>query len=198
MGVVVGLVSFPHVDDADCDCADQLLMCHNYHHAFTATTFTSSAPESSLETIKIGTFDLLDLLTKEEPDAEFTFCMGADTFMDLTNWKWKRSKDVLRLLEGRIVVFQRQAGGAGSGGHDNDDAKDVNDEFAERVSSMNEKHEAQVQIVRLEISGACDSVSSTKIRSIHSREDLKGLVVPQIEEFIVQNQLYGFSKGDSV
>ena len=157
-----------------------------------------SAPESSLETLRVGTFDLLDRLTKEEPDAEFTFCMGADTFIDLTKGKWKRSEDVLQLLKGRIVVFQRQAGVSDSrGDHDNVDDDDDDEELRERVLSINETHGAQVQIVRLEINNAHGTVSSTKIRSIRTREELKGLVVPQIEEFIVKKQLYGFAGGDS-
>lgn len=142
----------------------------------------------------MGTFDLLDLLTTEEQDTEFTFCMGADTFIDLTNWKWKRSKDVMRLLEGRIIVFQRHIGG------DCNNNDDISSMLEKRVSTMNSgintegTGDGQVQIVRLD-GEARDNVSSTQIRSITLREELKGLVTPQIEEYIVANKLYGFAVG---
>ena len=35
--------------------------------------------------------------------------MGADTFMDLTSYKWKRSKDVVSMIEGRFVVKLRES-----------------------------------------------------------------------------------------
>jgi nicotinic acid mononucleotide adenylyltransferase len=141
----------------------------------------------------VGTFDLLDLLTTEEQDTEFTFCMGADTFTDLTDWKWKRSKDVMRLLEGRIIVFQRQIGG------DCNNSDDISSMLEKRVCAMNSGStwgtaEGHVQIVRLN-GEARDNVSSTQIRSITLREELKGLVTPQVEEYIVANKLYGFAVG---
>lgn len=166
-------------------------------------------------TLHVGTFDLLNLLTTEEPDAEFTFCMGADTFMDLTDWKWKRSKDVMRLLEGRIVVFSRRRGRQEQAieCHGNGvDEQDSQFMLEKRVSAMNNgiggAPAANVRIMQLDttaattaITGAaaasatalCGNVSSTQIRSIRSREELKGLVTPQIEDFIVTNKLYGFA-----
>ena len=113
----------------------------------------------------------------EEPDSEFTFCMGADTFFDLTDWKWKRSKDVLRLLEGRIIVFQRPGG----------------EELEDRVARINLHEGGRVRIVHLNNSDAHD-VSSTLVRSIHTRDQLTGLVAPAVEEYIVRNKLYGFSE----
>ena len=122
--------------------------------------------------------------------------MGADTFMDLTDWKWKRSKDLVRLLQGRIVVFVRPIGGDGVA------MDDVGNNLEKRVSTMNNgagEAAGNVRIVRLDTRGATaiGNVSSTQIRSIRSREELKGLVTPQIEDFIVTNKLYGFSSGDN-
>jgi nicotinic acid mononucleotide adenylyltransferase len=47
------------------------------------------------------------MLTTDEPNVEFTLALGADTFVDLVNGKWRRSEDVLKLVEYRIVVFRR-------------------------------------------------------------------------------------------
>ncbi len=125
--------------------------------------------------MRVGTADLLDMLKLEEPDSEFTFCMGADTFIDLTDWKWKRSRDVLRLLEGRIIVFQRPGG----------------DELEERVGRVNLQEGGKVRIVHL--NNEAHDVSSTLVRSILTRDKLTGLVPPAVEEFIIGNKLYGFS-----
>lgn len=130
---------------------------------------------NSETTMRVGTADLLDMLKLEEPDSEFTFCMGADTFIDLTDWKWKRSRDVLRLLEGRIIVFQRPGG----------------DELEERVGWVNLQEGGKVRIVHL--NNEAHDVSSTLVRSILTRDKLTGLVPPAVEEFIIGNKLYGFS-----
>ena len=55
----------------------------------------------------MGTADLLDMLIAQEPDSDFTLALGADTFLDLTDWKWRRSKDVIELVGGRILVIYR-------------------------------------------------------------------------------------------
>ena len=69
---------------------------------------TTSTSTTTSNTIRVGTADLLEMLQRQEPETEFTFCLGGDTFLDLTAWKWKRSKDVLRLLDRRLVVIYRK------------------------------------------------------------------------------------------
>ncbi|KAL3900555.1 MAG: hypothetical protein SGARI_006216, partial [Bacillariaceae sp.] len=87
--------------------------------------------ENELTTMRVGTADLLDMLLEENKDAEYSFCLGADTFMDLTAWKkWKRSKDVLRLLEGRLVVVHRKG-------------LTFENELQERVQDVNDKEGGQ-------------------------------------------------------
>jgi nicotinic acid mononucleotide adenylyltransferase len=54
-----------------------------------------------------GTVDLLDILLPQEPDTDFYLALGADTFMDLTSGKWKRAKEIIHRIQGRMVVFQR-------------------------------------------------------------------------------------------
>ena len=64
--------------------------------------------------VRVGTADLLDMLLDEEPNANFSFALGADTFMDLTTFKWRRSHDVLDLVGGRLMVIYRQTESAES------------------------------------------------------------------------------------
>ena len=92
--------------------------------------------------MRVGTAALLDLLRIEEPDTEFTFAMGADTFIDLTDWKWKRSKDILKeQLNGRIVVFQRPSNEASS--------SSSSSVLEQRVSKVNREEGAGVRIFQL-------------------------------------------------
>jgi nicotinic acid mononucleotide adenylyltransferase len=134
--------------------------------------------------LRVGTAALLDLLRIEEPDTDFTFAMGADTFIDLTDWKWKRSKDILKeQLNGRIVVFQRPS---------NEAASSSSSLLEQRVSKVNREEGAGVRIFQLNDS-LSQGVSSTLIRSIRTREDLEGLVAPRVQDYIVDKKLYGFA-----
>ena len=45
-----------------------------------------------LGALRAGTADLLDMLLEREPETDFSLAMRADTFMDLTDWKCRRSQ----------------------------------------------------------------------------------------------------------
>lgn len=121
----------------------------------------------------MGTADLLDMLLSEEKDTDFSFAMGADTFMDLTEWKWRRSKDIWKLLNGRILTFVRP------GLFDNDDM------FYERAKGLG------VQVVSIP---DLQPISSTLVRKSTSKEQLKKILIPTVLDYIVQQKLYGFSE----
>mmetsp|Transcript_15942 Transcript_15942/g.24139 ORF Transcript_15942/g.24139 Transcript_15942/m.24139 type:complete len:225 (+) Transcript_15942:183-857(+) len=122
---------------------------------------------------KVGTADLLDMLLSEEKDADFSFAMGADTFMDLTKWKWRRSKDIWKLLNGRILTFVRP------GLFDNDDM------FYDRAKDLG------VKVVSIP---GLQPISSTLVRDGTSKEQLKQILIPTVLDYIVQQKLYGFSE----
>ena len=125
-----------------------------------ATTTTSTSSGTSSNNIRVGTADLLEMLQRQQPDTDFTFCLGGDTFLDLTAWKWKRSKDVLRLLDRRLVVIYRKGlttttttkaaveiknddrDGKNDAGSSNDDDGELNHRrlLIERVDAVNNDH----------------------------------------------------------
>ena len=116
---------------------------------------------------------------------QFSFCLGADAFLDLTEWKWVRSQDVLRLLEGRIIVLYRVGvEGGRSVSHD---------ELQARVDHVNQSESAHVKLLRIETLGA---VSSSLVRSCRDVEILKKLVTPRVLEYIQVHCLYGFATAD--
>jgi nicotinic acid mononucleotide adenylyltransferase len=113
---------------------------------------------------------------------QFTICLGADTFLDLTEWKWVRSQDVLGLLEGRIIVLYRV-------GVEGERSISL-DELQGRVDHVNQTESAQVKLLRIETLGA---VSSSLVRSCKDLELLKKLVAPRVLEYIQEHCLYGFA-----
>lgn len=137
-----------------------------------------------LQFLKLGTAELLETLMEEEPDVDFSFCLGADTFMDLTAWKWRRSRDVLKLLDGRLVVLYRKGMGY------SDDA------LPERVATINQSHaNGNIILVQIPILRA---VSSSMVRPATEDDELKNLVAPAVLDYIKRNKLYAFHKDETI
>lgn len=132
-----------------------------------------------MQSLRVGTADLLDLLLEQEPESDFTFCLGSDTFIDLTNWKWRRSKDILKLLQGRILVVDRPG-------------NTITDGLQERIDAVNKRESANVRLLRVP---SLDSVSSTMIRSCADEEKLKSLLVPAVLAYIKEQKMYSFADG---
>ena len=142
---------------------------------------TDTMTETEIASLRVGTADLLEMLMEEEPNVDFSFCLGADTFMDLTAWKWQRSKDVLRLLEGRLIVLVRK-GITTTATH-----------LRERVELVNQTEYARQNIMLMEIPDL-QRVSSSLVRSTVDPIELNGVVSPAVLEYMLAHELYGFSK----
>jgi nicotinic acid mononucleotide adenylyltransferase len=117
------------------------------------------------------------MLREVERDTDFSFALGADTFLDLTNWKWRQSKDVLRLLEGRFVVFARQ------------DTCDKT--LQERIDAINRDESGNVRFLSVP---TLTGVSSTMVRSCANEQELRDMVVPGVLDYIKGHDMYQFSK----
>jgi len=127
----------------------------------------------------VGTADLLEMLHEEEPNSEFSFCLGADTFMDLTSLKWKRSADVLRLLEGRLVVFSR---------------KGTNIDLKESFEFASQKERLKARFLEVD---TLTNVSSSLIRACKDDRFLQESLSPSVLEYIKQHHLFAFSLPNS-
>lgn len=134
---------------------------------------------------------------KDDDDAtndEFSFCLGADTFMDLTAWKWKRSHDVLRLLEGRLVVVNRPCD---DDGDDDDEHRRNNNRRAlveERVAQINASPLGYGgKIILMDVPGL-KNVSSSMARSVDHEDALRELIPDKVIDYIVRNKLYSFGR----
>lgn len=125
---------------------------------------------------RVGTIDLIRHIKATEPDIRLHLVLGADTFSDLTQGKWKESETVMR--EASIEVFDRRG-----------------------VASFGEAsyHGAPAGSIRFHKEADLDHVSSTAIRaalaasppdpsSVLNAEAL-GLE-PAVLDYIISNRLY--------
>mmetsp|Transcript_7281 Transcript_7281/g.17758 ORF Transcript_7281/g.17758 Transcript_7281/m.17758 type:complete len:286 (+) Transcript_7281:177-1034(+) len=147
--------------------------------------------------LRVGTADLLEMLLENKdgqqlqqtgndandagPQLKFSFCLGSDTFLDLTDWKWKRSRDVLKLLEGRLVIVHRKSTSITS----------RNDVVRERIDKLNSTDIGNGKIVLLDIPNLGD-VSSSNVRNATNKDRVNYMLSPKVLDYVIANNLYGF------
>ena len=148
-------------------------------------SFDSSRGEEQKSSLRIGTADLLDMLTKNEPVVDFTIALGADTFIDLASGKWRRTEDVFRMVGYRMVVFSRR--------------DDKNSTSAEKEQLLQESiakwqliNSTQSSIRVIEIP-TLTCVSSSVVRKSTDETVLKEMLSSCVLEYIQQRQMYAFS-----
>jgi nicotinic acid mononucleotide adenylyltransferase len=140
--------------------------------------------------VAVGTAALLEYLhaqQQQQDDAteqatEYTFCLGADAFLDLTAGKWKESARVLDLLQGRLLVLHRV---------DNESPgpeKGSSEELRDRVAAV-----PGATLLSLPSLGA---VSSSRVREAVAAEEWEsflqdeGVIHPDVLAYIQQQGLY--------
>lgn len=166
--------------------------------------------------VRVGTADLLDMLMADEPDADFALALGTDTFMDLTAWKWRRSRDVLSLTGGRVSVIYRLSEDAVPAADLAERIRSVNEECGGGVTAASavegrkesgtasaegehsshgeeEEEEGPAKVIHIQ---SLSDVSSSYVRSCGNENALKNLLVPGVLKYIKENRMYGFA--DSV
>jgi len=139
--------------------------------------------------VAVGTAALLDYLSSvsEYDSTLFSFCMGADAFLDLMDGKWKESARVLEMLGGgrRLVVLYRSTA-------DDVDASTTDNNYCNSLLERRVK-EAGAQLVRI---GHLGSISSSQVRACTDVEQLSTMVVPEVLQYMRDNHLYQFAARD--
>jgi nicotinic acid mononucleotide adenylyltransferase len=138
----------------------------------------SSRSEEQRQSLRVGTADLLDMLMENEPNVDFSFCLGADTFLDLTQWKWRRSRDVFRLTEGRLLVLFRRGV-----------TTQTDDSLEELIARINQTESAQVELLDVP---TLNEVSSSAVRSCNDEKRLGEMLSEDVLEYVKENRLYAF------
>ena len=129
------------------------------------------------------------MLIEDEPDSDFSLALGTDTFVDLTCCKWRRSEDILRLINGRVLVINRKI--------ENDAKISSSTHITEsRIQKVNEKFaDNKVHAMNIYIP-SLSSVSSSLVRSSKDSKILAGCLIPSVLSYIEQKQLYAFANND--
>jgi nicotinic acid mononucleotide adenylyltransferase len=168
-------------------------------------------PEQKRDQVSVGTAALIEYLNKrnskgndrqdgdnkdEEVEEVYSFVMGADTFLDLTAGKWKESARVLDLLQGRLVVLEREQLTAKSASTTS--STSMGDDNGAANAALKEAVEA-VSGARLLKVDNLNHISSSQVRACPSVAAIQeqNMVVPAVLEYMRQHELYAVFGGDN-
>lgn len=140
---------------------------------------------------RAGTAELLDFMKTNDKISgdvvEYSLALGSDTFIDLMDHKWKRSKDVIDNVEGRLFVISRQLKFPGEQVLYHEQLEKKVDLLNQNFCTFN-KPRARVFYIP-DITG----VSSTDARLTVNEATLNQILEPAILRYIKLNKLYAFS-----
>lgn len=159
-----------------------------------------SRNEEEKSSVRVGTADLLAMMTTDEPNVDFTLALGADTFIDLVNGKWRRSEDVLRLVDYRIVVFRRLME---EDDEESEQLKQQSDnDVQECIAKLRQRVQSttsQLAITVTQILAATNSirgvsVSSSAARCTTDEALLRQILSDDVLKFIKERRMYAFAE----
>lgn len=162
-------------------------------------------PVQNRDQVSVGTAALIEYLNKnkytrnktsissedqdeDEIEEVYSFVMGADTFLDLTAGKWKESARVLDLLQGRLVVLEREELSSNSTDSATADSNVALKKAVEAVPGA--------RLLRVD---NLNHISSSQVRACRSAAEIQeqNMVVPAVLEYMRQHGLYAAFGGDN-
>jgi hypothetical protein len=158
-----------------------------------------SRNEEEKSSVRVGTADLLTMMTTDEPNVDFTLALGADTFIDLVNGKWRRSEDVLRLVGYRIVVFRRSMK---EDDEDSEQLKQSDNDVQECIAKLGQRVQSTTSQLAIRVTQIPDatnlmrrvSVSSSAARCTTDEALLRQILSDDVLNFIKEKRMYAFSE----
>jgi len=184
--------------------------------------------EEDRKNIRVGTADLLDMLmatsnsSSDSIQAEYSFALGADTFMDLSKLKWRRAEDIFQLLNGRLVVFHRKEENDNIVTNTNIKTSDSKydleciesfRDFSEQSSSANTDLDKRIDEIAQSLHTKCPnlkenitllnvssltSVSSSRVRDSDDIVFLQSSLSPDVLDYVQKNRMYSFSESSNL
>jgi nicotinic acid mononucleotide adenylyltransferase len=133
-------------------------------------------PQQHVDTAQfsVGTASLLQYLHQAYPDTQFSFCLGADSYVELLQGKWREGSAVLELLGNRLVVFSR---GRPHETITTTTTTATNDQYRHSFVTVPE----------------LSTISSTQVRACRDPEQLRTMVAPAVLAYIQRHSLYMFA-----
>ena len=138
------------------------------------------------------------MLTANEPNVDFTWALGADTFIDLASGKWRRTEDVFQMVGYRMVVFRRLQENDDVGMDKNDQkqingSEDLDRKLQESIAKWQLINSTQSSIRVVQIP-TLSNVSSSAVRRSSDVALLKGMVSSDVLEYMQQHRMYSLSE----
>ena len=153
--------------------------------------------EHQKSSIRIGTADLLDMLTADEPNVDFTWALGADTFIDLASGKWRRTEDVFQMVGYRMVVFRRlqenHDGCINKNEQQQNGSEDLDRKLQESIAKWQLINSTQSSIRVVQIP-TLSNVSSSAVRRSSDVALLKEMVSSDVLDYMQQHRMYSLSE----
>ena len=116
-------------------------------------------------------------------ELELTLSLGADTFMNLTKWKWLHSKDIFKLTNGRSIIFVGK-----------EEEMITEDQLLERIEEIKQKFAEDSDIdgnnIQLLNVSTLTEIFSSAVRKSKETDD----IMPGVSAYIKEHNLYAFSK----
>mmetsp|Transcript_9110 Transcript_9110/g.17063 ORF Transcript_9110/g.17063 Transcript_9110/m.17063 type:complete len:244 (-) Transcript_9110:315-1046(-) len=119
--------------------------------------------------IRCGSIDVIRHLQALHPEIEWSWALGADTYLDLRGGKWKDGEEFQQLV--RLIVIPRA-------GHDMED-------LAQEVHGM-----PTAQLMHIP---SLTDVSSSRVRASKDENYLSQALCPEVVAYIKEHKLYAFS-----
>mmetsp|Transcript_10686 Transcript_10686/g.23643 ORF Transcript_10686/g.23643 Transcript_10686/m.23643 type:complete len:243 (-) Transcript_10686:59-787(-) len=145
--------------------------------------------EEQKASLRVGTADVLDMVTSAEPNVDFTIALGADTFIDLASGKWRRTEDVFRLVGYRMVVFRRLS----EDGSNENKSTEKDHLLQESIAKWQLINSTQSSIRVIQIP-TLTNVSSSAVRRCTDETMMKEMVSSDVLEYIQQQRMYKLSE----
>ena len=197
-------LAFQHVPNVELSKAEETI--HRIKEQKQQKEQTSSEGEEPKRGISVGTADLLEYYLSQDKsttEAEnltntYTVCLGMDTFLDLMSGKWRRTQDILDLVQGRFVVLYRKEEEQDNDDNDDDDddrkptdrnwekikATNIDDDQSQPSDSKQRVLEEAIQKLEGAYGESCcqllhvptlGAVSSTLVRSLSSTLSIRSM-----------------------
>ena len=180
-------------------CSHFTLFCALHSPPNNTTTPQQLRNEEEKSSVRVGTADLLTMMTTDEPNVDFTLALGADTFIDLVNGKWRRSEDVLRLVDYRIVVFRRLMK------EDDEESEQLRQQsdidVQECIAKLRQRVQSTTSQLAIRVTQIPDAtnlrganVSSSAARCTTDEVLLRQILSDDVLNFIKEKRMYAFSE----
>lgn len=140
--------------------------------------------------LRVGTSDLLDMFTEQEPGVDFTIALGADTFIDLASGKWRRTEDVFRMVGYRMVVFRRLSEDGCSG--ESTEKDQLLQESVAKWQLINST-ESSIRLINIP---TLSNVSSSAVRKSSDETVMKQMLTSEVLDYIRQHKMYALAESE--